>query len=69
LLERHDLGGLDHGSSLQLPAVFAQIDPFGDQPPVLRVQLAGALERDVLDRPDTDPPFLAGDRVAARPRL
>jgi hypothetical protein len=69
LLEEHDLGGLDRGGGLQLAPVLARIDPLSDQAPVLGVQLAGAFERNILDRPYANPPLLAGDRVTAGPRL
>jgi hypothetical protein len=35
--------------------VFARIDPFGEQLPVLRVQLAGAIEGNIFDRAYANP--------------
>ena len=65
LLEGHELGGLNRGSGLQLAAVLARVDPFGDQAAVVSVQLAGALEGNIFDRSNAAPLFLPGDRVTA----
>jgi hypothetical protein len=48
-LPSHELGGFDRGSGLQLPTVFAWIDPLGEQSTVLCIQLAGALEMSLTE--------------------
>jgi hypothetical protein len=69
LLGGHDFGGLDRGRGFQLATAFAQIDPYGDQAAVLGMQIAGELERNILDRAYADPDLLAVDVIAAGPRL
>ena len=49
--------------------MFAWVDAFGDQAAIFCMQLASAHEKNIPDGAYADPPFLAGDRVTAGPRL